>query len=742
MANLATLTGCASRESAVHDELARLQRRSDANGTAPPGEVLRSPKNRIPLLWLAAFSEVDRLPIQPPQGPGYVTLCAPMTEAVARLRRRRDAVLDLFGERFAGLYDGWIAILEESFPDALLLGTEEIFWFGPLPAMSAWLDGALRALAPADEGGAIADLAALEDFVPVRDVLATRDLEEQHFLLAGSAPARSRTAAHWPSVKSDDTVAWIARLAPDAVGQAAQDALDDVVPDALWASGDWEAAYLCARCCATYQRPATARALGLARYASLDPEPRSARVRRAIEEALRLAFPTDGPSDRGLQLAVLALLPLEEPKLARLARRLAAPRAAPDSPLALAWALRAGEDRAVERFHAAEFWLADQDRAVLLALAAERLAAAGQRDEAERTLEEAFRHCATAFRSSPAAVLIGLRLWLRYDLFAAPAAEERATGRAPFAVAWEACRTSGPSALGRCAERFRARNGAELLGWMDEFLLGGELPPWAPEAEAHWGEGLIDDQELRLLRTCAEQSHRTQALRAFVGVALVQADTAGRALADAMVARLGGRDQGRVASLETALREALDAVVAWAAARRTLGADAPRPTRADRLRLQHLEVAARTLADVGGANEVAVALRAAEERAGPVSEWWPRDAGSESRRGLGVLQRLLCAAAGRAREADALVPRAASLEGAWVAGALARDGDHDSALARAREILAAQCAPEAIGALVWVVAVVAPNCIAGLRAAIIAAAAQGPANKAAALVGLTSPVCG
>lgn len=85
----------------------------------------------IAIFWLAAFVPSDMMTFERRQdedGLRYpVTFYrSPTGDAVARLKARTPAVLAITGELYAGFYQEWIAYVERSFPDALLLQPEDI----------------------------------------------------------------------------------------------------------------------------------------------------------------------------------------------------------------------------------------------------------------------------------------------------------------------------------------------------------------------------------------------------------------------------------------------------------------------------------------------------------------------------------------------------------------------------------------------------------------------------------------
>jgi hypothetical protein len=213
----AWLVGCPSREVATRYRLEEIR--------AAAGPELQA-KHRIPLFWLACFDVADALTTHEPDDTqaanpdrDFTVLCAPASEVVARLRRRRVAVLGLIPARFAGLYDEWIAFIESCYPQHLLLRTEDLFSMDGYERCSELLLVNLRALEPADRAEAIADR---EVFTWFSALHGSFDLREAGEDAAGAAVRWRRTLSgddtrfpdpRWPPPPATEEVVATAALA-------------------------------------------------------------------------------------------------------------------------------------------------------------------------------------------------------------------------------------------------------------------------------------------------------------------------------------------------------------------------------------------------------------------------------------------------------------------------------------------------------------------------------------------------
>jgi len=172
MASYAFLTGCSSREAAARYP------RQESTASAPELEM----KYMIPLFWLAAFDASDVSPVHYIESEtvrrDFVVLCAPASEAVARLRRRTRGVTALIPQRFSSFYDDWIGFVEASYREHLLLDAQQLFAMSDDASSGERLIANLHAFAPAERGEAISDLAAFEWFGPLYGAFDRRSSSE------------------------------------------------------------------------------------------------------------------------------------------------------------------------------------------------------------------------------------------------------------------------------------------------------------------------------------------------------------------------------------------------------------------------------------------------------------------------------------------------------------------------------------------------------------------------------------
>lgn len=322
MGNYAYFVGCGGRE---------------RNGETDGPEL--EAKNDVPLLWLAAFDVEDLLVRRRAGERPEVALCTPAVAGLERLRRRREAVLRLVGERFDALYDAWIEHVARSYPRSLLLRTwieEEEEEEEQQQDVEFVLRGPLTALAAADRGEAI----PRAEFDRV-DILHGIDPDEpaaegalrRRAILAGWSVPQAGETWHWPPPPTGEEVGRVdGRRGSNVVPAIPDDlALEELgvllarrfvaaVPEvwacavpqaalyAVWARGEFERVYEVARL-------REFRAPMLAWYAGMDPEPRAPRVTRAAVQALAAAASAEQ------LLSVVALMPCVEPEVVRRARR-------------------------------------------------------------------------------------------------------------------------------------------------------------------------------------------------------------------------------------------------------------------------------------------------------------------------------------------------------------------------------------------------------------------------------------
>lgn len=166
------LTGCRSREDAVVQAIGHYGTDAERDAAGPYQGSILNGAYAIPLFWLAAFEAsdgflLDRLQPEEEGLPAqrYAVLCfwSPTTAAVQRLRHRRAMILTHVGEVLGGFYDQWIAFLERTFPDAILLQPEAISGLEGTPDGNRRLARAVESLDAAHAGQALLDADALHN---------------------------------------------------------------------------------------------------------------------------------------------------------------------------------------------------------------------------------------------------------------------------------------------------------------------------------------------------------------------------------------------------------------------------------------------------------------------------------------------------------------------------------------------------------------------------------------------------
>lgn len=324
MGNYAYFVGCGGRE-----------RTDETDG--PELEA----KNDVPLFWLAAFDVEDLWVLRQAGERPEVALCAPAAAGLDRLRRRREAVLGLVGERFDALYDAWIEHVARAYPRSLLLRTwieDEEDEEEQGVDQEVVLREPLTALVAADRGEAIPRAAfdrveILHGIDP--DEPAADGALRRRAILAGWSVPRAGETWHWPPPPTGEEVGRVDGrrgsnvvpaipddLAPEALGdllarrfvEAVAEVWACAIPQAalhaVWARGEYVRVYEVARL-------REFRAPMLAWYAGLDPEPRAPRVTQAASQALAAAASAEQ------LLSVVALIPFVAPEVVRRARRVA-----------------------------------------------------------------------------------------------------------------------------------------------------------------------------------------------------------------------------------------------------------------------------------------------------------------------------------------------------------------------------------------------------------------------------------
>ena len=178
-------------------------------------EPLLEAKYYIPLFWLAAFDTADFL-LGEEQGEQYAALCCSTASGLERLRRRRDAIVDVVGVRFRALYDEWVQFVASNYPDKLLLQVDDLFSMSDFEEAAGRLRENLEALTPADRGEALVDRDPLCRFTYIEGV------NEAPHETPTAAALRSRAIfagwsyrdTPWPPPPTDDEIAWIDEHTP------------------------------------------------------------------------------------------------------------------------------------------------------------------------------------------------------------------------------------------------------------------------------------------------------------------------------------------------------------------------------------------------------------------------------------------------------------------------------------------------------------------------------------------------
>jgi hypothetical protein len=145
-------------------------------------------KYSIPSLWLAAFEPADCTRIDGSTA-RWTALCAPTYACLARLSRRRHAVLDVIGPQWAGLYDALWARLNERFRPVICIHSEEIYATLGFDEIDADVQQRLATFAEADRG-------AIVRREPLNELRAARYSRDVATSLVGS------DAAGWPPAES------------------------------------------------------------------------------------------------------------------------------------------------------------------------------------------------------------------------------------------------------------------------------------------------------------------------------------------------------------------------------------------------------------------------------------------------------------------------------------------------------------------------------------------------------------
>jgi hypothetical protein len=658
MGNYSFFVGCASREAALQCGLGA------AGDDAPELEA----KYYIPLFWLAAFGSEDCLVVRRPEEQ-FTLLCCLTTTGVARLRRRRRAILDLVGERFVALYDGWVELVSSRYSRMILLRTDDLFSMSGFEQSDTALRAALEALTPADRGEPLSNRRALEGFCHLDGPDAIGDhetaletAERARVIFTGQG-----TRGEWPPPPNEEEIAWLdlwatrdwstasasdlqahlERVLVEQVAGVWAGAIPPIVLLALAGRGDLDAVRTIARRLAPGEQAAL-----LAWSAWLDPDSRSRAATRAAGEALR----------KSRHLAVLALVPLEDPAVLALARA----RRGEEEQAALA--LRLGErDAAIEH-------LFGDTQIVIESLLAERLDAIGRREDAEAALARALATPCV----EESALLVVLRAVQRLGAYHLVPID------------------SWPAAMSLTAAFLAGRAGEEAVA----ALLGSLEPSSYPrsvllsaavlgrgEAPAAWREELasIDDAAMNELYEEGDLSAAdVQACR--FGKAAVGAGA--RAAVNALVLEsISGAHEAARAFTDTVQR-GIDAPVrddeALARAQERfeqLLGEARSGKLSAKAGLAKVARQARALGEAGGAVEGSRLVADLEAVWGPAASFLMA---VERRSGASFTLEILGSAAGRAREAaemDAAHPGARTPSRALVVAGLVRDGEVEKARA-------------------------------------------------------------
>lgn len=643
---------------------------------------LESPKYGIATLWLAAFGSEDCVVVHgPDQAPYYVACCATGAACVERLVRRREAMLELIGESWAGLYDAWIAEVAEKFPGFVFMKTEEIFWMTDFERADRSFRQSLATLEPADRGEPITELDALGSF----DALAWDVNDDRSSLLVGWGEGFPPVVSRQDPSAVEELCARLEVALRDGVGQVWAEKLPAAALDVLWARGALAQVYAIAAMMRADRAAAT-----LAWYAGLDPEPGSQRATDAALAALRALRSSARPLD------VLAHVPLQDARVVRLARRVAR-----GSAERLALALRLDDVEPALDLGSDEY---TGHRAVLWALAAVRRAQRGQWEDSALALasahagdEDSETLNLLAFRALFAGVPVAASTLIR-------------GARACHAAVLLARQAGDEVARGLLARFEGLVDVAEIC--LVEAAAGLVQRPADHEArvQAQYEEGLIDpwtfDYEVARTRSGPREAGEA-ALSEAMQSAYRRVDT----LVDAVAAHcaLRERDESQLA----AHREALARLVVAAQAMATANSGW----------LRKACRAVRALAEMEDADCVGAAVIAVEKVWGPVQQW-----SSLCRaRDLGAKVELLGCAAGRSLDAMRLIegddhsPPIESL--AYAVAGLARDGHLELARTTMVRVLAGPWVPDALPPLVAAAVILDRSAAARFAVAIADAAA-------------------
>lgn len=682
MGNVSFFIGCASREAA--EAFARKQR---PWRDAP---LLSSGKYIIPSFWLAAFGSGDCVVIPGVDGsPGFTACIASSAACVERLQRRREAILEAFGEHLGPLYDAWVRLVADRFPATILMHTEEMFWMMPFADADATLRRVLAAHEAAESGRGFRERGALDGFSAV--TTGEDDLEQPYLFVGWGErwPPETPRAPRWEDASIAEICARLAQRIPEGLHQRWLDLLPEDVLDVLWVAGEHEQVYSLAR-----MRDFRRRAETLAWYAALDPVPE--RARAVAREALSLS---------SVNLQTLATVPLDDPGLARQARRAAKGGAAK---MVLAIRLDGYEPT---RQDAAGFY--GETRTLIWALAAARAGEQGRRADAEAALEFAF-----ADDQGPSAALLwAFRAYARCGAWTSAIRLDAYRSQASYAAIDEA-RRSGDEALRRLRDRCAGRIESMVAVCLDEEP-GRE--PADSEAEARlqgwYEEGLITGWELQLglaRMRCPPREAPRMAMLAVLTDALADL----RAFAGVIAAACGPHEQDE--AMLAGPRAALAKEVTAARTENT-------PSRS---LLRRVRKASRALADAGDAATVRSAVDDLEKTWGPAGKW-PRAANGGSRASEWTIE-ILAAAAGRSQDAAQLIadlPHPTDLGRACVAVGLARDGSLDEARIALARLVADPPAPETLPLLAALAVTLDPASSGRLRDAAMQEAAALPVTR-------------
>lgn len=489
-----------------------------------------------------------------------------------------------------------------------------------------------------------------------------------------------------------------------AVAATWAEAIPTVAVQALWARGDAAPVYAVARALPPSLRPST-----LAWYAGLDPQPRSARVVRAATEALRAAT-----SDRA-RLQVLALVPLKDPAVLRLARHHA------DREARLAIDMRAlAEPRDLP-----DTSYSSGD-GILPALLAVALARRGRRDEAEAALSKAMEnklYSAAAERALIPAVrhldawgAIPATDWQEGALLAAGFV----AGQVGEGAVRQLRETSNHGGLlvaaalgaGRVAEEWR-----EELSRVDEAL-----------TEEFYQEGLITWEEkwARSFARAVSGPRPQEDVAALVAASIAEALAPARSFAEGVLLAAAGPRRGDEEQIAERARRLLGLVASPKVAEEKLTWRTLRP----------VVLIARKLATWGASAEVRRAIEALEQKWGPALQWG-RDDDWVSSSTLQMVIELLACAEGRALEStrieraegEASLPLSTR---ARVCEGLARDGHADELRGHMARLLAEPLEPGDVAMLAHAAVVLDPGAGGPMREATEQVLAALPATGEAA----------